>query len=68
MNDLVLSIMLVKEFMFQTFKRHRINICSVFKLHKQYECKISREKSQEGIQLYCLSLRIMIAFVILKVR
>lgn len=48
MNDLVLSIMLVKEFMFQTFKRHHLNICSVFKLHKQYEFKILCEKITRG--------------------
>lgn len=52
MNDLVLSIMLVKEFMFQTFKRHRINIVQFLSYISNMNSKYYVKKSQEGIQLF----------------
>lgn len=43
------TILLGKDFnMFQTTKLHLINIFSVSKLHKQYECRISCEKITGG--------------------
>lgn len=52
MNDLVLSIMLVKELMFQTFKRHRINIVQFLSYISNMNSKYYVKKSQEGIQLF----------------